>query len=891
MEIEIGIGKSGRQAYGFDDIAIVPSRRTRDPDDVDISWQLDGFRFPLPMMGSAMDSAISPATAITIGKLGGLAVLNLEGLWTRYEDPQPYFDEIAELTKEKATLRMQEIYLEPVNPDLIGQRIAEIKAAGVVTAGSLTPQRVRSWAPSALKAGLDIMVIQGTVVSAEHVSSREEPLNLKEYIANCEVPVIVGGCASYSTALHLMRTGAVGVLVGVGPGAACTTRGVLGVGVPQATAIADAAGARIRYLDETGRYVHVIADGGMRTGGDVAKAIACGADAVMIGSPLASASEAPGRGYHWGMATFHPTLPRGARVEVGDRGTLAEILVGPAHENDGRLNLFGALTVSMATTGYSDVKEFQKAEVMIAPSIQTEGKSLQRNQRVGMGWWSSTPGRDTRRKLRPTGVCLPEALLARPRVLMSTEGEPRAKSAGEELVLVLDFGAQYAQLIARRVREAHVYSEVVSRDITADEIRARRPIGLILSGGPASVYAEDAYRMDPSIIELGIPVLGICYGHQLLADLAGGEVANTGTGEYGNTSLEVTGDSLLLQGLPTEQGVWMSHQDQVTAAPEGFAAVARTSGSRVAAMEDRERGLYGVQFHPEVGHTPRGTEILKRFLYDVCHASPTWTSHSIIESQVASIKAQVGGERVVCGLSGGVDSAVAAALVHSAVGDQLTCIFVDHGLLRLGEAEQVEHTFRSHFTVDLIHVKVEDRFLEALAGVTDPEEKRMIIGETFIRVFEEAAESVGDARFLVQGHALSRRDRVRLGLGSHHQDPSQRRRPARRHDVRADRALAGPVQGRSQGGGRGAWPARGDRLASALPRPRPGGAGDRGGDPRASRPASGRRPDRCRGDPSGRSLSRDLAGVRGPARGEDRRSPRRWAYLRLSPDRAGGDVG
>ena len=325
------------------------------------------------------------------------------------------------------------------------------------------------------------------------------------------------------------------------------------------------------------------------------------------------------------------------------------------------------------------------------------------------------------------------------------------QSAGEELVLVLDFGAQYAQLIARRVREAHVFSEIVGRDISAAEIRERKPIGLILSGGPASVYAEDAYRMDPSIIELGIPILGICYGHQLLAALAGGEVTNTGTGEYGNTSLEVTGDSLLLQGLPTEQGVWMSHQDQVTTAPEGFTPVARTNGSRVAAMEDRERGLYGVQFHPEVGHTPRGTEILKRFLYDVCRAAPTWTSHSIIESQVAAIKAQVGGERVVCGLSGGVDSAVAAALVHSAVGDQLTCIFVDHGLLRLGEAEQVEETFRSHFAVDLIHVKAEDRFLEALAGVADPEEKRMIIGETFIRVFEEAAESVGDARFLVQG--------------------------------------------------------------------------------------------------------------------------------------------
>ncbi len=385
MEIDIGIGKSGRQAFGFDDIAIVPSRRTRDPDDVDISWQLDAFKFELPMMGSAMDSAISPETAVEIGHMGGLAVLNLEGLWTRYHDPAPYFEEIAELPDEKATRRMQEIYLQPVDPDLIGQRVAELKAAGIVTAASLTPQHVESWAPTALEAGLNILVIQGTVVSAEHVSSREEPLNLKEYIASCEVPVIVGGVSSYSTSLHLMRTGAVGVLVGVGPGAACTTRGVLGVGVPQATAIADAAGARIRYLDETGRYVHVIADGGMRTGGDVSKAIACGADAVMIGSPLASATEAPGKGYHWGMATFHPTLPRGARVKTGERGTLAEILIGPAHENDGRLNLFGGLRASMATTGYSDVKEFQKAEVMIAPSIQTEGKSLQRSQHVGMG--------------------------------------------------------------------------------------------------------------------------------------------------------------------------------------------------------------------------------------------------------------------------------------------------------------------------------------------------------------------------------------------------------------------------------------------------------------------------------------------------------------------------
>lgn len=385
MEIDIGIGKSARQAYGLDDVAIVPSRRTRDPDDVDISWQLDGFKFDLPMLGSAMDGALSPATAVTIGQLGGLGVLNLEGLWTRYEDPYPYFDEIADLPAEKATRRMQEIYLEPIKPELVGQRIAEMKAEGIVTAASLTPQRVQELSGRALEAGLDILVIQGTVVSAEHVSTKAEPLNLKQFIAESDVPVIVGGCASYSTALHLMRTGAAGVLVGVGPGAACTTRGVLGVGVPQATAIADAAGARIRHLDETGRYVQVIADGGMRTGGDVAKAIACGADAVMIGSPLASAEEAPGRGYHWGMATFHPTLPRGARVQVGRLGTLAEILIGPAHENDGRRNLFGALRVSMATCGYSDVKEFQKAEVMLAPSLKTEGKDLQRAQRVGMG--------------------------------------------------------------------------------------------------------------------------------------------------------------------------------------------------------------------------------------------------------------------------------------------------------------------------------------------------------------------------------------------------------------------------------------------------------------------------------------------------------------------------
>ncbi|MGH2573956.1 MAG: GuaB3 family IMP dehydrogenase-related protein [Actinomycetota bacterium] len=377
------MGKTSRRAYGFDEVAIVPSRRTRDPDDVDISWEIDAWTFDLPLMASAMDGVVSPATATEIGTLGGLAVLNLEGLQTRYEDPEPVLDEIAALPDDKATRRMQEIYREPVKEELISRRIREIKQAGVITAASLTPQRVGKYAPLVLEAELDILVIQGTVVSAEHVSTRTEPLNLKEFIASFDLPVIVGGCASYQTALHLMRTGAVGVLVGVGPGAACTTRGVLGVGVPQATAIADAAGARMEHLRETGRYVHVIADGGMRSGGDIAKAIACGADAVMIGSPLARAEEAPGRGFHWGMATFHPDLPRGARVKTSRIGSLREILVGPAHENDGTLNLFGALRTSMATTGYATIKEFQKAEVVVAPAIKTEGKALQHQQGVG----------------------------------------------------------------------------------------------------------------------------------------------------------------------------------------------------------------------------------------------------------------------------------------------------------------------------------------------------------------------------------------------------------------------------------------------------------------------------------------------------------------------------
>ncbi len=363
-DVEIGIGKSGRRAYEFDDIAIVPSRRTRDPEEVDIAWEIDAFRFELPVMASPSDSVVSPSTAAELARLGGLGVLHLEGLWTRYGDPEPLLEEIAGLPAEKATSRMQEVYAEPVQPDLVEQRIADLKAAGHTVAVACTPQRTLGMAPHILRAEPDLLVIQGTVVSAEHVSRQREPLNLKDFIRHYEIPVIVGGCTSYQAALHLMRTGAAGVLVGAGSGAAGTTRRVLGVGIPMATAIADARAARMRHLDETGVYVHVIADGGMTTGGDVAKAIVCGADAVMVGTPLAAAADAPGRGFHWGTTAVHATLPRGNRVAVEARGSLEEILIGPAHEADGQRNLLGALRRSMALCGYESLKDFQKAEVV-----------------------------------------------------------------------------------------------------------------------------------------------------------------------------------------------------------------------------------------------------------------------------------------------------------------------------------------------------------------------------------------------------------------------------------------------------------------------------------------------------------------------------------------------
>lgn len=368
-EIEIGSGKRGRQAYAFDDIAVVPSRRTRDPEEVSIAWQIDAYRFELPFLAAPMDSVVSPATAIRIGKLGGLGVLNLEGLWTRYEDPERLLAEIRELNEPEANRRLQEIYAAPVREELIIERIRQVRASGVVTAAALSPQRTVQFAKAVLDAGVDIFVIRGTTVSAEHVSGHAEPLNLKQFIYELDVPVIVGGCASYAAALHLMRTGAAGVLVGFGGGAAHTTRNVLGIQVPMATAVADVAAARRDYLDESGgRYVHVIADGGVGWSGDLPKAVACGADAVMMGSPLARATDAPGRGHHWGMEAVHEELPRGKKVWLGTVGTTEEVLTGPSHTPDGSMNFFGALRRAMATTGYSELKEFQRVEVTVAAS-------------------------------------------------------------------------------------------------------------------------------------------------------------------------------------------------------------------------------------------------------------------------------------------------------------------------------------------------------------------------------------------------------------------------------------------------------------------------------------------------------------------------------------------
>lgn len=368
-ELDLGRGKRARRAFSFDDIAVVPHRRTRDPEDVSLEWSIDAFTFQMPVVAAPMDSVMSPQTAIAMGKLGGLGVLNLEGLWTRYEDAEAVLDEIATFDEATSTRNLQRIYQEPVKPHLIRQRLDEIRAAGVPVAGALSPQRTQEFSNVVMEAGVDLFVIRGTTVSAEHVSSNREPLNLKKFIYELDVPVIVGGAATYTAALHLMRTGAAGVLVGFGGGASSTTLASLGIRAPMATAISDVAAARREYLDESGgRYVHVIADGGLGTSGNIVAAIASGADAVMLGTTLARAEEAPGRGWHWGLEAHHHTMPRGNRVQVGFGGTLEEVLLGPSHVADGRTNLMGALRHSMATCGYLDVKSFQRVDVVIQGS-------------------------------------------------------------------------------------------------------------------------------------------------------------------------------------------------------------------------------------------------------------------------------------------------------------------------------------------------------------------------------------------------------------------------------------------------------------------------------------------------------------------------------------------
>ena len=365
-EVEIGPGKRAKSAYSFDDIAIVPTRRTRDVEEVSLNWQLDAYKFDLPAVAAPMDSVVSPKTAIEIGKLGGLGVLNLEGIWTRHEDAEAQLVKIAKFSEAEAIAKMQELYAAPIQPTLIKERVKQIREAGVIVAGALSPQRTAQFHKAVLEAGVDIFVIRGTTVSAEHVSNQTAPLNLKEFIYELDVPVIVGGCATTQGALHLMRAGAAAVLVGFGGGSTHTTKTVLGISVPMASAIVDVAAARREYIEESGgRYVHVIADGSIGKSGEIAKAIACGADAVMIGSPLARAKEAPGLGWHWGPEAAHQTLPRGNRVNVGTVGTLKEVLVGPSNRSDGTMNLFGALKRAMATCGYSDLKEFARVELVL----------------------------------------------------------------------------------------------------------------------------------------------------------------------------------------------------------------------------------------------------------------------------------------------------------------------------------------------------------------------------------------------------------------------------------------------------------------------------------------------------------------------------------------------
>jgi IMP dehydrogenase len=386
VDIQIGKGKTARRAYGIDEIALVPGRKTLDPSMTDTSWQIGGIQREIPIIASAMDGVVDVKMAAELSKLGAMGVINLEGIQTRYSDPNPILDRIAAVGVDDFVPLMQELYAQPIDPNLIVQRIKEMKEAGAIAAVSVTPAAAAKYGKSIAEAGADIVFIQATVVSTDFVApAGVSPLDLAKFCAEMPMPVVLGNCVTYEVTLELLKAGAAGVLVGIGPGAACTSRGVLGVGIPQATAVADCAAARDEFYRETGKYVPIIADGGLVTGGDICKCIACGADGVMIGSPFARATEAPGRGFHWGMATPSPLLPRGTRIKVGSTGSLQQILVGPAKLDDGTHNLHGALKTSMGTLGAANIKEMQQVEVVIAPSLLTEGKVYQKAQRLGMG--------------------------------------------------------------------------------------------------------------------------------------------------------------------------------------------------------------------------------------------------------------------------------------------------------------------------------------------------------------------------------------------------------------------------------------------------------------------------------------------------------------------------
>lgn len=381
----IGINRRARRCYGFDEVALVPGAQTVNPNEVDTGFEFIGKKFKIPILAAAMDGVVNVQFAIEMSRLGGIAVLNLDGIQTRYENPDEVLEEISKTTPQKATELIQVVYSMPIKEKLISKRVAEIKKAQAMACVSCIPANAEKFSKLAVAAGADIFVVQSTVTTIKHISTQYKTLNLIKFCKSIKIPVILGNCVTYETTLDLMQTGASGLLIGIGPGAACTTRGVLGIGVPQVTATVDAASARDFYYKREGKYVSIITDGGMNRGGDICKAFACGADAVMIGSSFARAQEAPGRGFHWGMATSHVNLPRGTRIQVGTTGSLKDILLGPAKVDDGSQNLLGALKTSMGSLGVSNLKDMHDVEIIIAPSIQTEGKIFQVGQRVGMG--------------------------------------------------------------------------------------------------------------------------------------------------------------------------------------------------------------------------------------------------------------------------------------------------------------------------------------------------------------------------------------------------------------------------------------------------------------------------------------------------------------------------